>query len=140
MFYCVTNRWFTYSDFELQCKLLKKLSSNSQTKNRHRKSKVFCMYGTVALRSPVQTFYDRRATCSSVMEKFWLPDNCYKIKFYYASHGKLGPPWTNIFHASQTEEYPQRDVIISNAELAYQKSACIFSVRTIDQQHYSRNK
>ena len=26
------------------------------TKNRHRKSKVFCMYGIVALRSPIPTF------------------------------------------------------------------------------------
>ena len=32
------------------------------TNNRRRNSKVFCMYGSVALRSPIPTFFDRRAT------------------------------------------------------------------------------
>ena len=36
------------SDFELQRKHLEKFKSNRATKNRRRKSKVFCMYGTVA--------------------------------------------------------------------------------------------
>ena len=38
-----------------------------------------------------------------------------KIKLYYASHIALAPPFTktNTFHASLTEEYPQRDVIMS---------------------------
>ena len=39
------------SDFELQCKHLEKFKSYLVTKNRRRKSKVFCMYGTIALRS-----------------------------------------------------------------------------------------
>ena len=44
------------SDFELQSKHLEKFKSNRATKIRRRKSKVFCMYGTVALRSPTQLF------------------------------------------------------------------------------------
>ena len=44
------------NDFELQCKHLEKFKSNRATKNRRRKSKVFCMYGTVTLRPPIQTF------------------------------------------------------------------------------------
>ena len=44
------------SDFEIQCKYLEKFKSNRGTKNRRRKSKVFCMYGTVALLSPIPTF------------------------------------------------------------------------------------
>ena len=50
------------SDFEIQSKHLKKFKSNRAVKNRRRKSKVFCMYGTVALRSPIPTFLDRRTT------------------------------------------------------------------------------
>ena len=51
MFYCVTNIWlyslFYVLDFELQCKLLEKLSSNRVTQNRRRKIEVFFrMYGT----------------------------------------------------------------------------------------------
>ena len=44
------------SDFELQYKHLEKFNSNRATKNRRCKSKFFCMYGTVALRSPIQIF------------------------------------------------------------------------------------
>ena len=44
------------SDFELQRKHLEKFKSNRATKNRRRKSEVFCMYGTVALQSPIPTF------------------------------------------------------------------------------------
>ena len=44
------------SDFELQHKHLEKFKSNRVTKNRHGKSKVFCMYGAVALWSLIQTF------------------------------------------------------------------------------------
>ena len=50
------------SDFELQRKRLEKSKSNRATKNCRRKSKVFCVYGTVALRYPIPTFQDRRAT------------------------------------------------------------------------------
>ena len=50
------------SDFQLQCKHLEKYKSNRAKKNRFRKSKVFCMYGTVALRSPLPNFFDRSAT------------------------------------------------------------------------------
>ena len=49
------------SDFEIQSKYLEKFKLNRATENRRRKSKVFCMYGTVALRSPIPTFSDRRA-------------------------------------------------------------------------------
>ena len=46
------------SDFELQRKHLEKIFKKSYraTKNRRRKSEVFRMYGTVALRSPIPTF------------------------------------------------------------------------------------
>ena len=44
------------SDFELQCKHLEKFKSHRATKNRPRKSSVFCMYETVALRSPIPNF------------------------------------------------------------------------------------
>ena len=44
------------SDFELQCKHLEKFESNRATKNRRRKSKGFCMYETVAIRSPIANF------------------------------------------------------------------------------------
>ena len=45
-----------FSDFELQCKHLKKFKSNRATKNHRRKSKgFFCMYGTVALLFPIPT-------------------------------------------------------------------------------------
>ena len=50
------------SYFELQFKHLEKFNSNRAKKNRRYKSKFFCMYGTVALWSPVATFYDRGAT------------------------------------------------------------------------------
>ena len=50
------------SDFEQQCKHLEKFKSNRATKNPRRKSKVFSMYGTVALRSPIPTFKDCKAT------------------------------------------------------------------------------
>ena len=42
--------------FELQNKHLEKFILNRATENRRRKSKVFCMYGTVALHSPIPTF------------------------------------------------------------------------------------
>ena len=53
------------SDFELQCKLQKKFFSNHATKKRRRKLKVFCIYGTVALQSPIPTFLRLESYSSS---------------------------------------------------------------------------
>ena len=68
------------SDFELQYKLLEKFKSNRATKNRRRKWKVFSMYGTVALRSPIPTFYDRRATDLQLRWCKTVCDACYFLK------------------------------------------------------------
>ena len=85
------------SDFELQCKHLEKFKSNCATKNRRRKSKVFCMYVTVDLRFPIPTFLDRRATdlqltwlCSGLCHTF-----CWKI--FDNRHSDATPLdiWTN---------------------------------------------
>ena len=69
------------SDFYIQCKYLEKFKSNRATKNRRRKSKVFCMYGTVALRPYKVVMGDRRATVPYMQKTFDLRRGFFVARF-----------------------------------------------------------
>ena len=51
----------------------------------------------------------------NIIESWYSFNKCQKIKLSYTSPIKLAPPFTktHTFHASLMEEYPQRDIIMS---------------------------
>ena len=65
------------SDFEIQCKHLEKFKSNSATKNRRRKSKVFCMYGTVKLSGPPSQLLRSESYSSAANTKVAGEPSCF---------------------------------------------------------------
>ena len=67
-------------DFELQRKHLEKFKENRATKDRRRKSKVFCMYGTVALRSPIN-FLRPESYSSAAPSTYQRTNSIQKIQY-----------------------------------------------------------